>query len=493
MTDLLDLPAPVLVAVAALVVSVLAAAFAERLGAPVLLLFLAVGMLLGEDGPGGIDFDNAVIARDIGLIALAVILFEGGFTADARTVWRVAVPAGLLATVGVGVTAGVVGLAAHVLLDLRWEAALLLGAVVSSTDAAAVFSAVRGLPLRRRLESVLEAESGVNDPVAVLLVILLVEVALGASADPSRVLTVVLLQAVGGVVGGLVFGRATALALNRLPLPGAGLYPVAAVAAALACFVTVTSLGGSGLLATYLLGLQLGSARIPYAGVVHGFLQGGAWLAQIGLFVLLGLFVDPSELLDDGPERALVALVLVLAARPLAVLVSLGPLGLPWRENAFVAWAGLRGAVPIVLATVPISAGVEEGREIFETVFYVVVASVVVQGLGLRTATRILGVVGARRALRVADLDATTLQTLGADVVELDIYPGGVFDGQAIRDLPLQGAVVVAVRRGDAIVLPRGDTVLQRHDRVYLLLDRDRVAALEATIMRRETAGDAAP
>ena len=488
MTDLLDLPVPVLVAVAALVVTVLAAAFAERLGAPVLLLFLAVGMLLGEDGPGNIDFDDAVLARDIGLIALAVILFEGGFTADARTVRRVAVPAGLLATVGVGVTAGIVGLAAHVLVDLPWDAALLLGAVVSSTDAAAVFSAVRGLPLRRRLESILEAESGLNDPIAVLLVILLVEIALGGSTDPGHVLAVVLLQAVGGVVGGLVFGRGTTLALAHLPFPGAGLYPVAAVAAALACFVTVTSLDGSGLLATYLLGLQLGNARIPYAGVVHGFLQGGAWLSQIGLFILLGLFVDPSQLLDDGPQRALVALVLVLVARPLAVAVSIGPLGLPWRESAFVAWAGLRGAVPIVLATVPISAGVAEGREIFETVFYVVVASVLVQGLGLRTATRILGVTGQARALRVADLDATTLQTLGADVVELDIYPGGAFDGRAIRDLPLHGAVVVAVRRGDAIVLPRGDTVLERHDRVYLLIDRDRVAGLEATLMRRGAA-----
>ena len=369
-----------------LLVGAVAACFVDRLGAPTLLLFLGLGMLLGEDGPGGIHFDNATLVRDAGSVALALILLEGGLLADVQAVRRVARPAVLLATLGVAITAGVASVAAHVALDVHWRTALLVGAVVSSTDAAAVFAAVRGVGLRRRVESMLELESGINDPFAAILVIGLVE---WQTSDDYGLAdgALLLVREIGlGIAGGIVVGIAAVWLLRRLPLPSAGIAPVVVVGVALAGYAGVSVLGGSGLLAAYLTGLMVGDARIPHAGVVRGFMQGGAWIAQIGLFVLLGLLVTPSRLPDEGLAPLVVAVMLVLVARPLAVLACTTPFRLPAREQAFIAWAGLRGGVPIVFATIPIAAGLASGVRVFDVVFYVVIVSVAAQGLTLRMA-----------------------------------------------------------------------------------------------------------
>jgi cell volume regulation protein A len=469
-----------LVAIAVLLVGAIAACFVDRLGAPTLLLFLGLGMLLGEDGPGGIQFDNATLVRDAGSVALALILLEGGVLADVQAIRKVLRPSVLLATLGVVITAGVASLAAHIALDVHWETALLVGAVVSSTDAAAVFAAVRGVGLRRNVESVLELESGVNDPFAAILVIGLVDWQTHAHYGVLDGL-VLLVQELGlGLIGGVAVGIAAVWLLRRLPLPSAGIAPVLVVGVALAGYAGVASLGGSGLLAAYLTGLFVGEAQIPHAGVVRGFLQGGAWLAQIGLFVLLGLLVDPSHLPHEGLAPLVVAISLVLVARPLAVIACTAPFRMPVREQTFLAWAGLRGGVPIVFATIPIAAGLASGVRVFDVVFYVVIVSVAAQGLTLRMAARRLRVVETRPVPRLADLDSATLQTLGAELVELRPADLAIAPGTEIRALSLPGAaIIVAIRRENALVVPRGESELLADDRLYLLVERARLGELQ--------------
>jgi potassium/hydrogen antiporter len=489
----MDIPEPLIIGVVVLLVGSVAASFVDRLGAPTLLLFLGLGMLLGEDGPGGIRFSDAVLARDAGLVALAVILLEGGVLADLPQVQRVKWPSLALATVGVLVTALVVGCVTRVVVGFSWATSLLLGAAVSSTDAAAVFSAVRGVNLRPRLASMLEAESGLNDPFAAVLVIGLVEWQTSPDFGFSDGAVLLARESLIGVAGGLAVGFAAASLLRRLPLPSAGLAPVVVLGVALSGYVGVSLAGGSGLLTAYLAGLLIGEARIPHAGVVRGFLQGTAWLAQLGLFVLLGLLVTPSRLLDEGLAPLVVAVALVVVARPLAVAICTGPFRLRWREQGFVAWAGLRGGVPIVLATLPIAAGVPGSARIFNVVFYAVIVSVAVQAITVRWAARRLGVLQGHRAPHMADLDAATLQTLGADLIEVQPADLDIQSGTAVRDLKLPGAaVIVAIRRGDELVLPRGSSLVEDGDRVYLLVERTRLSEIHRAIRRVDQAAAAA-
>jgi cell volume regulation protein A len=465
-----------------LLVGSIAASFVDRLGAPTLLVFLGLGMLLGEDGPGGIQFDNATLARDAGTVALMIILLEGGLLAERSEVVRALGPAGLLATVGVLLTAAVVALAAHAFIDLSWTTALLLGAAVSSTDAAAVFAALRGTHVRRSIAAVLEAESGLNDPFAALLVIGLVQWSTSDFSTGDGLLLLVRQTGIGAV-GGLAIGAAGVWLLRRLPLPSAGLAPVITVAVALAGAVAVTALDGSGLLAAYLIGLVIGDARIPHAAVVRGFLQGAAWLAQLGLFVLLGLLVTPSRVLDGGPAPILVAVVLVLIARPLAVLVCTTPFGVSLREQSFLAWAGLRGGVPIVLATFPVAAGVPGANRVFDAVFFVVVLSVAAQGLTMRWAARSLGLIELHQVPRLAEMDSATLFTAHSELVELRAEDLGIRAGTLVRDAELPGAaIIVAIRRDLQIVRPRGSSALAREDHLYLLVASGRLREVQRAL-----------
>jgi cell volume regulation protein A len=468
-----------LVAIAVLLVGAVAACFVDRIGAPTLLLFLGLGMLLGEDGPGGIRFDDATLVRDTGSLALALILLEGGVLADVGAIRRVIRPGVLLATAGVAITAGVVSVAAHATLAGGWKTALLVGAVVSSTDAAAVFAALRGVGLRRGVEAVLELESGINDPLAAILVIGLVDWQTHDGWGAPDAFLLVGRELALGATGGVLVGLAAVALLRRLPLPSAGIAPVLVAAVALAGYAGVTRLGGSGLLAAYLTGLFVGDARIPHAGVVRGFLQGAAWLAQIGLFVLLGLLVTPSRLPHEGFAPLVVAMALVLVARPLAVVACTAPFRVPLRSQAFLALAGLRGGVPIVFATLPIAAGIATGVKVFDIVFYVVVVSVAAQGLTLRWAARRLGVVETRPVPHFADLDSATLSTLGAEIVELRPGDLGIAPGTEVRRLALPGAaVIVAIRRDEELVVPRGETDLRERDLLYLLVERERLGDL---------------
>ena len=370
--------------------SILSSVVTSRLGVPLLLVFLGIGMLLGPEGPGGLVFENIPLAHLIGSAALAVILFDGGLRTPVRN-FRIALkPALGLATVGVVLTSGLTGLFAYWWLGLSWLESLLLGAIVGSTDAAAVFSLLhsRGLELKSRVGATLEIESGSNDPMAIFLTIVLIELILLPDAAFGLVVVVEFVQQMGlGVVLGLLGGLALLGLINRLPM-SPGFYPLAAMAGALTIFGLTGLLGGSGFLAVYLAGLVVGNRPLEASQNIKRFHDGIASLSQIGMFLMLGVIVTPSELPPVALDAGLLAAVLILVARPLAVGICLYPFRFPWREQLFIAWVGLRGAVPIILALFPLLAGLELAGYFFHVVFFVVLISLLVQGWTVAPAAR---------------------------------------------------------------------------------------------------------
>ncbi|HEV8261286.1 MAG TPA: potassium/proton antiporter, partial [Burkholderiales bacterium] len=362
--------------------SIVVSSLSARIGAPLLLVFLAAGMLAGEEGPGHILFSDYQTAYLVGTMALAVILFDGGMRTHTET-FRVGLwPAVSLATVGVILTAGIVGLAAAWLFKLDLMKGLLIGAIIGSTDAAAVFSVLssHGMRLKQRVGATLEIESGCNDPMAVFLTLVLIEVV--GAGDQSlgwSLLWAFVWQFGFGGLAGIVGGRVLVWLLNRVSLTN-GLYPLLAMAGGLVIYGTTTVWGASGFLAIYLAGLILGNARVKSQGNILKVHDGLAWLAQISLFLMLGLLVTPSALIPTAVDSLLAAIVLMAVARPIAVWVSLLPFRFPKREQIFIAWVGLRGAVPIVLALFPALAGLPESSIYFNVAFFVVLTSLVVQG-----------------------------------------------------------------------------------------------------------------
>lgn len=375
-------------------ICVLASVFSNRVGAPLLLVFLLLGMLAGDEGLGGIRFDDMAQAFLFGSLALALIIFDGGLGAR-RDTFRVSLgPALSLATLGVLVTAGITGLAAHWILDLSLLEALLIGAIVGSTDAAAVFGLLRaaGLRLKERTGATLEIESGSNDPMAIFLTIALVELLASGASTPGWDVLADFAQQMGlGLAIGFAGGYLLTVLLRKLPLSGS-LYPLLALAGALSVFGLTNLWGGSGFLAIYLVGYLVGNASLPYARDIRRFQDGIAWLAQIGMFLMLGLLVTPSHLVPLALPALAIAAVLILVARPLAVWLSLMPFHFPWREQLFISWCGLRGAVPIILALFPLLAGLEMTSTYFELAFFMVLISLVVQGWTIAPMARWLGV-----------------------------------------------------------------------------------------------------
>ncbi|MDX2599698.1 potassium/proton antiporter [Streptomyces caniscabiei] len=451
-----------------LLASIAAARTADRIGLPSLLLFLAVGVIAGEDGLG-LQFDDAQLAQALGTAALAVILVEGGLTTQWSDVRRLLAPAGVLATAGVAVSVVVTAAGAHWLLGMDWQLALLLGAIVSSTDAAAVFAVLRALPLPQKVTGLVEAESGFNDAPTIILV-LAFATATSDLPGPAPLLGNLLYQlAVGGTLGVLI-GRLGAVALRRIALPATGLYPLATVGFGIIAFAAAGAVNASGIIAAYLSGLVLGNAKLPHRAATRSFAEGAGWLAQIGLFVMLGLLVDPSELPSAVLPALVVGLVLLLAARPVSVLACLLPFrGISWREQAFISWAGLRGAVPIVLATFPIVAGVSGARDVLNIVFVLVVLFTLLQGPTLPAVARRLGLTRPG-ALREIQVETAPLDVLDADLLTATIPQGSRLHGVAVFELRLPPPTVVTliVRDGTTLV-PDRDTVLHAGDELLLI------------------------
>jgi cell volume regulation protein A len=459
-----------LVGAVVVLVAVAAMRLSFRLGLPVLLAYLAIGVALGESG-AGIQFDDANLARDLGLCALVVIIAEGGLTIRWRTLRPVLGPAAMLSTVGVGVSIAVVGLVLHWLLGLDLRLALLYGAVLSSTDAAAVFATLRRLRLRPRVAATLEAESGSNDPTAVIAVMLL-SVAPESGPWWQEGLVVGYQLLVGGLVGGLV-GFLGARVLRRVALPGAGLYPLAVVGFTVLAFAAGSLIHASGLLAVYVTAVVLGNARLPHRHAILAFSDGLAWLAQIGLFVLLGLLVSPEELPGELAGALVVGLVLLLVARPMSVALSVSWFRVGLREQAFLSWAGLRGAVPIVLATIPLSEQVTGSRGLFNVVFVLVVVFTLVQGTALPASARWLGVSAPAEAAELP-VETAPLERMRADLLQVDVPPGSRLAGVNIDELrlPIGAAVTLVLRDGTGFV-PAPDTRLRAGDSMLVVTTAD--------------------
>ncbi|HXE46356.1 MAG TPA: potassium/proton antiporter [Conexibacter sp.] len=475
----------VLAAGALLTAGLAASLLAGRLRMPSLVLFLGVGMAVGSDGLGWIDFSDYRLARDIGIVALALILFEGGLDAGLDEIRPVLKPVLSLAFLGTLVTAAICGLAATWLFDFTLLEGLLLGAIVSSTDGAAIFAMLRGSSLKRRLARVLEGEAGLNDPVAVLLVVGFIDWIQQPGYGLPDMLWLFAREVAIGVVFGLAIGYAAAWAFRRVQLATPGLYPVASMATVALAYGDADSLHGSGFVAVYLAGLVLGSAPIPARHTIVTFHQGMAWIAQLGMFLVLGLLVSPSQLPSVALEGTVLALVLVLVARPAAAAVaSFGSFS--HADRALLGWAGLRGAVPVVLATFPVIAGVPHSREFFDIVFFAVLLSTVVQGTTLEPVARWLGATTTSPPLAASGLTETgTIRQLGADAIEVAAAPGDALVGHRIRDLGLPRAAIVnvIVRDGQAIP-PRGSTRIEAGDRLHVLIRREEMDTMRRLLER---------
>ncbi|WP_369687699.1 potassium/proton antiporter [Streptomyces somaliensis] len=451
-----------------LLVAVVAVRLSSRSGLPSLLLYLGIGVAMGQDGIGNVAFDNAELTQVIGYGALVVILAEGGLGTKWKEV-RPALPAAsALATVGVAVSVGVTAAAAHHLVGLEWRQALLIGAVVSSTDAAAVFSVLRRVPLPSRVTGTLEAESGFNDAPVVILV---VAFSTTGPVDSWYVLvgTIALELAVGAAVG-LAIGLLGAYGLRRVALPASGLYPIAVMAIAVAAYAAGALAHGSGFLAVYLASMVLGNARLPHQPANRGFAEGLGWIAQIGMFVLLGLLVTPHELLGDFWPAVVIGLVLTAVARPVSVLLSLTPFRVPWREQALMSWAGLRGAVPIILATIPMVSGIEGSRKVFNIVFVLVVVYTLVQGPTLPWLARTLRLGDGEGAATDLGIESAPLERLRAHLLSLSVPERSRMHGVEVAELRLPaGAAVTLVVRDGASFVPSPTTVLRRGDELLVV------------------------
>lgn len=450
--------------------------FSARVGMPVLVLFLGVGMLAGSEGLGGVAFEDYALANRIGSVALALILFDGGLQtpfSSLRAAWK---PALALSTLGVLVTSAVTGLAAAWIMGLPVLTGLLLGAIVGSTDAAVVFSVLRtsGLRLPERLAATLEVESGSNDPMAVFLTLGLIGVITGAAGSAGALASLFGLQFGVGAVVGVGVGMAAAWGVNRVQLEHAGLYPVLVLAVGLLAFGLAAVLGGSGFLAVYLAGLVLGEAPLVARRGIFLFHDAIAWLSQIALFVMLGLLSFPTRLLSVAAPALAVALVLILVARPLAVAMIAIPFRFKPRETGFLAWGGLKGAVPITLATFPLTAGVEGGTFLFDVVFFVVLVSALTQGWSLPAVARWLKLALPAEPPPPLSVEINALRRVDGDIVDYTVAPSARVAGQTLNALALpDGTAVTLVLRGDTVIVPRGTTALRPGDHVFVAMRRN--------------------
>jgi potassium/hydrogen antiporter len=472
---------------ALLAAGIAASLLAGRLRLPGLVLVLVLGMAIGSDGTGWIDFGDFDAAQSAAVIALALILYEGGLSSGWSEIRPVIGVSIALATLGTIITAALTALVAAWLLDLDALHALLLGSTVAATDAAAIFAVLRGSTLRRKVARTLEGESGVNDPIAVLLVLGCIE---AIQHEDFGILDALWLAgrelAVGAVVG-LAAGFLGVWFLRKVTLPSAGLYPVASIAVAALAFGDAQSMHGSGFLAVFLAGLVMGSVSTPARRTITTFHEGIAWVAQLSLFLLLGLLVFPNDLIEIIPEGAAIAVATALLARPLAALAVAWGFTAP--ERLMLGWAGLRGATPIVFATFPVTEGITGGHTIFNVAFFVVLLSTVIQGLSIEPVARRLGVTSDEAAIPEPLVEPVLLHRLGAETIQFPIRAGDAIEGHPVRELGLpREALLNVIVRGERAIPPRGSTIVQAGDQLHVLV-RQEVAIEFRDLLRRWRTG----
>ncbi len=465
-----DLTSALLIGSGVLLCAVVAARLSSRSPLPTLLIYLALGVAVGEEGLG-VTFDSASIGLALGYSALILILAEGGLTTSWDSI-RPAMGASLvLSTLGVAVSVIVVGVAAHYLLNLPWTTAMLIGGILSSTDAAAVFSVLRTVPLPSRITGLLEVESGMNDAPVVILVLALSQHLAGGQGEDSfwLLIVVALAELAAGAAIGFGVGRVGGWIMDRVAGTSSALFAIGILALTVLAYAVAATAHASGFIATYVCGLVLGNLGLPYRAAVSGFSATIGWIAQIGLFVMLGMLASPARLPSHIGEAIVIGLVLLLVARPLSVMASATPFRIPWRDQVFLSWAGLRGAVPIVLATVPITAGARGVEWIFDVVFVLVVLFTAVQAPALPWIARKLGIASAYQS-RSLYLESTPLDRLGAEVIEVIVHAGSKLHGVEVFELrlPPTSQVTLLVRDGQASV-PTPSTKLRRGDELLVV------------------------
>ena len=452
--------------------------FSNRLGMPVLVLFLVVGMLAGSEGIGGLAFDNYALANILTSIALALILFDGGLRTEIASIKAVWKPALVLATLGVLITAVITGTAAAWLLGVPLLTGILLGGIVGSTDAAAVFAALRtsSVKLPDQLASTLEVESASNDPMAIFLTIGVIQIITGEASSVASLIPFFLMQFSIGALGGITVGLLGVWVINRINLETAGLYPVLATAVGILSFGITDVLGGSGFLAIYITGVVVGNGNIVFKRGIFIFNDAMAWLSQILLFVILGLLVFPSQLLSVAVDGLLISVVLIFVARPLAVLISVFPFGFKAKELLYLSWVGLKGAVPITLATFPLMAGIEGAALLFNVVFFSVLLSALTQGWSIPAVARYLGLAEPLPPEPPLSVEINSLRHVDGEVVEYIVAPSARVAGQALRDLALpDGVTITLVVRDFNVIVPRGATRLLKGDHVFVAMRKSLV------------------
>lgn len=463
----------ILLAAVLILFGILSSKLSAKLGLPVLVLFLIIGMLAGEDGIGGIAFHDAPAAHALGTLALAMILFDGGLqtpTSSIRLAWK---PASMLATFGVIITSLITGYCAAIILQLPLIEGLLLGAIVGSTDAAAVFSLLRnaGIHLNKRLKATLEIESASNDPIAIFLTVGLLEIILNDLKPGLGFFQMFFMQMGIGALIGMVVGRFSLALINRIKLSASGLYPVLAVSMGLLSFGLAANLGGSGFLAIFISGVVIGNSHFTFQRGTFLFQDGLAWLSQITMFLVLGLLVTPSHLFEVWLEGLIIAAVLIFVARPLAVLLTVKWFGFNVRELSLISWVGLRGSVPIILAIFPLLFNLPGASLIFDVVFFVVLISAIIQGSTLGYVAKKLGVVEKPPSTAAATLEITALADVNAEIVEYTLGETPRAAGRSLSQMALpEGVVIAMITRGSQVIMPRGSTTLRPDDHIFAVL-----------------------
>jgi cell volume regulation protein A len=467
--------------------SVLASKGASRFGIPALLVFLGVGMFAGSQGPGGVAFANYGLVQTIGVLALISILFSGGLDTNLDLVRPVLGSGIVLSTVGVLLATGMVGWFATTFLHFSWVEGLLLGAIVSSTDVAAVFTVLRSrsVSLKDRLKPLLELESAINDPMTVFLSVGLLQLYARGENNFKILIPMFLQQTALGVLVGYAAGRLIIWVINHLKLEFEGLYPVVTVSLILLTYGVTQTLGGSGFLAVYVAGIVLGNGNFLKRKSLILFHDGLAWLMQIAMFLSMGLIVLPKSLLAIAGSGIALSLFLVFIARPLSVNLCLLPFHFNWRERIMVSWGGLRGAVPIILATYPFIAGVPRAHTIFDLVFFVVFTSVLLQGAFLPTVARWLKVDSPVKQKFRYPLEYVPTGNLKSELAEVPVPGESSIVGKSLLDLGLPaGVLVVLIHRNDEVIVPRGGTTIEPDDVLLVLAETDAIKSFRSRVVQ---------
>ena len=472
-----------------LIIGVLTSKFSSRLGVPALVLFILVGMLTGSDGLGLIHFDDYELARLIGTLALIIIIFDGGLQTKWKTVKPVIVPTILLATLGVIITAVVVGVGAKYVLDVTWFEGLLFGSIVGSTDAAAVFAVLKDKSIKSKLKATLEAESASNDPMAMILMITFIELITSEQSSLLFFAASFFWQMMIGIIMGIIIGKIAAFAINKINLDSGGLYPVFTVAFALSAFSICDFIGASGLLAVYAAAVILGNSEIAYHHSIFRFSEGFAWMAQIIMFILLGLLVFPKQVFtaDIIFNGLLLSAILIFAARPIAVFILTVRLGFTFKEKILLSWAGLKGAVPIVLATYPMAAGLTNSQEFFNIIFFIVLISALAQGSTISLFAQKLALTEPAKPTPMHSLELISIGKANAEMIEYEVGDDIFITGKPLAEIKFPNGVLVnAIIRNDELITPSGDTKIEAGDILYILTSRSSKKALNELLNRKD-------